>query len=35
MKRLIQSLIDNEKMSNDHTEGIEEFSNYFQEMLTT
>ena len=28
MKGLIQSLIDDEKMSNNHAEGIEEFSNF-------
>ena len=29
MKGLIQRLIDDEKMSNDHAEGIEEFSESF------
>ena len=35
MKSLIQSLIDDEKISNDYAEGIEEFSIFFQETLTT
>ena len=35
MKGLIQSLIDDEKMSNNHAEVIEEFLHIFQEMLTT
>ena len=29
MKSIIHRLIDDEKMPNDHAEGIEEFSNYF------
>ena len=29
-KIIIQRLLDDEKMSNDHAEGIEEFSKYFQ-----
>ena len=35
IKIIIQRLIDDEKTSNDHAEEIEEFSNFFQEMLTT
>ena len=35
MKSLIQRLIDDEKMSNNHAEGIEEFSKKNQEILTT
>ena len=35
MKSILQRLIYDGKMSNDHAEGIEEISNFFQEMLTT
>ena len=35
MKSLIQRLIDDEKISNNHAEGIEEFSLKKEEMLIT
>ena len=35
IKSKTQRLFDDEKMSNDHDEGIEEFSKKIQEILTT